>query len=278
MFNKKSLTTLLAVCLTSAASLSSFAADDSKMETMVVTATRTPLALTKTLASVTTLDRSDIERLQATNVPELLSRVPGINLSQNGGEGSNTGIFIRGAEANQTLILIDGIRSSSATLGSTAIQYLNPDQIERIEIVRGPRSALYGSDAIGGVIQIFTKQGSKDLKTSFTVGAGSNETQKISASASAGTDTTQFNVTASYYDTQGFSRKDATLVSPPDNDDDAYRNSSLSASLSHQINDNNLWSFSLSHNEGESEYDFFSLVYNDFSLTSANTALQTTFV
>ena len=104
--------------------------------------------------------RADIERRQAVSLPEMLRGVPGLTLANNGGLGKNSSVFIRGTESDHVLVLIDGVRVGSVTLGVTAFQDLPIDQIERIEIVRGPRTSLYGSDAIGGVIQIFTRKGS----------------------------------------------------------------------------------------------------------------------
>lgn len=248
--------------------------DNDKLEDLVVTATRYSESLPASLASVSTLDRSQIEQMQVSSLSELLSRISGINISRSGGAGANTGVFIRGAESNHTLILIDGVRTNSATIGSTALHHLSLDQIERIELVRGPRSSLYGSDAIGGVIQIFTRKGGSNEGATLTVGAGSHNTQQLSASATLGADDTRLNLSAAYFDTQGFSHRREEEVSAPDDDDDAYRNSSASMSLAHRFNPDNLFSISVSHNQGEAEYDGWSLLYNEFVLSSASAALE----
>ncbi|MGA0382487.1 MAG: TonB-dependent receptor plug domain-containing protein, partial [Arenicellales bacterium] len=120
---------------------------------VVVTATRTAQTVDSSLASVSVIDRKQIETLQPETVAELLGTVPGVMVSQTGGLGQPTAVFLRGSETDHVLVLIDGVKVGSATLGATAFQFIDPDQIERIEIVRGPRSSLYGSDAIGGVIQ-----------------------------------------------------------------------------------------------------------------------------
>ncbi len=108
---------------------------------------------------MTVFTRADIDRLQPVNVADLLGRVPGVQDSQqSGGRGSTTGVFIRGTKTAQTLVLIDGVRVGSASSGGASLQHLNLEQIERVEVLRGARSAVYGSDAIGGVIQIFTRR------------------------------------------------------------------------------------------------------------------------
>ena len=126
---------------------------------VVVTATRTPERLSDTLAATTVIDRTDIERLQARSIGELLADTPSVSIANSGGPGKLTSIFMRGTNSDQVLVLIDGVRFGSATSGLAAIQDLPVAQIQRIEIVRGPRSSLYGADAVGGVIQIFTRDG-----------------------------------------------------------------------------------------------------------------------
>jgi outer membrane cobalamin receptor len=101
----------------------------------------------------------DIDRLQPTSVTDLLTRVPGVQVAPTGGRGSLPGIYIRGTKAAQSLVLVDGVRIANATSGDSGLQFLDVDQIERMEVLRGSRSAMYGSDAIGGVIQIFTRRG-----------------------------------------------------------------------------------------------------------------------
>ena len=141
--------------------------------TINVTAARTPQSNVDTLASVTVIDRDEIERRQAHSVQDALRGVPGLSFSNNGGLGKATSVFLRGAESDQVLVLVDGVRVGSATLGTTSIQDIPIDQVERIEVVRGPRSSLYGADAIGGVIQIFTRKGGGPLTPRLSLGGGS---------------------------------------------------------------------------------------------------------
>jgi vitamin B12 transporter len=125
---------------------------------IVVTATRRAESVDDTLASVDVLTRADIERLQATDLLELLRTVPGLDVVRTGGPGQTISVFMRGSNSNHVLVLIDGVRVASSNTGSFAFEHVPLVEIERIEIVRGPRASWYGSDAIGGVIQIFTRE------------------------------------------------------------------------------------------------------------------------
>src|SRR5690606_17873098 len=129
-------------------------------EEIIVTATRTPVALADSLASVTLISRDELDARQPLDLVDVFSQTASLDISRSGGPGSATSLYTRGTANGHTLILVDGQRVSSATLGSANFQFLNPDQIERIEVVRGAHSSLYGSEAIGGVIQVFTRDGS----------------------------------------------------------------------------------------------------------------------
>lgn len=178
---------------------------DRHEEPVVVTATRTAQTADASLASVTVISRKDIERQQARSIQDLFRGLPGISIANNGGPGKNTSIFMRGAESDQVLVLIDNIKVGSATSGTTAFQNIPLEQIERIEIVRGPRSSLYGSEAIGGVIQIFTRKGDGGgYKPSLSLGYGSYGTFIGSAGLSGGGKQGWFNMTISGADTNGF--------------------------------------------------------------------------
>lgn len=131
--------------------------DATTLDTVVVTATRSPQPIAQGLAASTVLERADIERAQAPDLIDLLARQPGVDVSRTGGPGATSTLFLRGGNSNHVLVLIDGVRMNSAQQGLFDFAHLPIDRIERIEIVRGPRAALWGSDAIGGVIQIFTR-------------------------------------------------------------------------------------------------------------------------
>lgn len=151
---------------------------------VLVTATRTGIPLEDSLLPAQIIDRTEIQRSQATSLPELLRGRAGIDLANSGGPGKQTSLFLRGTNTNQTLVLIDGIRVGPATTGAAALNDLPIGQVERIEIVRGPRSSLYGSEAIGGVIQIFTTQGSAGLQQNLHLGAGSHQLREAGAGLS----------------------------------------------------------------------------------------------
>ena len=150
------------------------AADATELDEIVVTGTRTDVAIEDSLVPAQVIDREEIERTQARSLPELLKGRAGSNITNQGGAGKLTSVFLRGAESDHVLVLVDGVRIGSATAGLASFQDLPVDQIERIEIIRGPRSSLYGSEAIGGVIQIFTRKGGMAFR-------------RISASAAAAT-------------------------------------------------------------------------------------------
>ncbi|HUL47829.1 MAG TPA: TonB-dependent receptor [Steroidobacteraceae bacterium] len=129
-----------------------------QLQQVIVTAARAPEPEDQSLFSVTVLTRADIEARQVSSVQDLLADLAGINIDNSGGLGQQSSVFIRGADSDHTLLLIDGVRVGSATLGIAPFEIIPLEQIDHIEVVRGPRSTLYGSDAVGGVIQIFTRQ------------------------------------------------------------------------------------------------------------------------
>ncbi|EWC40623.1 TonB-dependent receptor domain-containing protein [Stutzerimonas stutzeri] len=243
-----------------------------KLSDTVVSANREPQRRSQTPAATTVFNRDDIERLQVRSVAELLERVPGVSVARTGGAGSLTSLFMRGTASTQTLVLVDGQRIAAASSGTNSLEFLSPDQIERIEVVRGPRSALYGSDAIGGVVQIFTRQSSgQGLAPEGRFGVGSNGTFERSLDLSGGNGQTRFNLGAALDETQSI---DATRDSFGANgDDDAYRNRSLSLNLAHRFNDSVEVGMSAIDQRGENEFDDLggiSKPTTDFQLSSTS--------
>lgn len=187
----------LAVALLPASTL--YAADTTedalKLSETVITANRSAEDRQDSTAAVTVFTRADIDRLQPVNVADLLNRVPGVQVVQSGGRGSVTGVFIRGTSTARSLVLIDGMRVGSVTLGGAngALDTLNIEQIERVEVLRGSHSAIYGADAIGGVIQLFTRRSEgKGLQGRVRVAAGNKGVWERSAGLSAGNQKTRF--------------------------------------------------------------------------------------
>ena len=246
----------LAVALLPAAHL--YAADKTeeaiKLSETVITANRTAEDRKDSTAAVTVFTRADIDRLQPVNVADLLGRVPGVQIQPSGGRGSTTGVFIRGTKTAQTLVLIDGVRVGSASSGGASLQHLNLEQIERVEVLRGARSAVYGSDAIGGVIQIFTRRSAGEgLQGRVRLAAGNKGVWERSAGVSGGDENTRFNLSASLDEMTGFDRTHNSYSS--DADHDAYRNKAISFSLSHVFNEQFSAGVNVLDQRGKTEYD-----------------------
>jgi vitamin B12 transporter len=232
-----------------------FERDDAlKLPDVVISANRQVQARNDSSAANTVFTRDDIDRLQPTSLTDLLSRVPGVQVAPTGGRGSLPGIYIRGTKSAQSLVLVDGQRIANTTSGDSGLQYLNVDQIERVEVLRGSRSVIYGSDAIGGVIQVFTRRNAEQgLQPRMKLGFGSNGTWERSLGVSGGDEHTRFNLGASLDETAGINSTHQSF--PSDGDHDAYRNQSLSLNLSHAFSDTLEAGFNLLDNRGKSEYD-----------------------
>lgn len=233
-----------------------FAAPDNalKLADTVITANREAQPRGESTAAVSVFTRADLDRLRPASVPELLKRVPGVQIVQNGGRGGNTHLYIRGTNNGQALVLIDGQRIGSISAGYASLQNLSVEQIERVEVLRGSRSALYGADAIGGVVQIFTRRGDgEDLQPRLRLAGGSQGTWERSLGLSGGDAQTRFSLNGSLEETQGIDRTDRSF--PADQDHDAYRNKSLGFNLSHSFNERLEAGISALDQRGKSEYD-----------------------
>src|SRR2546423_15123188 len=145
-------------------------AEETSLNPLLVTATRTAQTVDETLAPVTVITREDISRSQAKTVDQLLAGLAGIDTSVSGGYGKVTSVYMRGTNDAHLVVLVDGVRVGSATLGTYSWEFLPVEQIERIEIVRGPRSSLHGPDAVGGVVQIFTRAGQDGFRADASTG------------------------------------------------------------------------------------------------------------
>ena len=223
---------LLSVALSAPLPVAAQPATPRSLPPVVVTATRQESPLDDQVAHVTVIERDAIEQWTGRSLIELLSAQAGVQFTSNGGLGKTGAVFIRGLESRHTLLLSDGIRYGSATSNLPIFEGIALDQIERIEIVRGPMSSLYGSDAVGGVIQVFTRRGQPGFRGHGSITAGSDRYGDISGGVSGGDERWDYAVTAQHLRTDGDS---ATNPNAPFGnyhpDDDGWRQSSLSANL-----------------------------------------------
>lgn len=229
--------------------------------TIVVTATRTPTPVRELLNDISVITQEDIQRSGQTSLPELLRSQPGIEFTANGGAGTSSSVFIRGANANHTLVLIDGMRINSATTGTTALEKIPLGQIERIEVLRGPGSHLYGSEAIGGVIQIFTKSGGATPGFHLGGGTGSRGLYQVNAGGNGKLGDVSFNLEVANEGTDSFSAIGDPASPTYNPDTDPYRNTSANAKLSYRPNDQHelgatgFYSNGKGHFDGSRTYD-----------------------
>jgi vitamin B12 transporter len=238
-------------------------------EQIFVTATRTPTPLQEVLAPVLVIDRDAIERSGAGDPGDILRFHAGLDLARNGGPGQTTAVFIRGADSNHTLVLVDGVRINPGTIGLAALQSIDPATIERIEVVKGPRSALYGTDAIGGVINVITRRGSDD-GWSTEVGYGDYDTQQASLNGGVTLGRTELDFGVAWMDSAGFPTRTT------DDTDRGFDNLSTTAQLRSSIGtaDVSLWYW---RSGGTTEYSDFFLTPVDQGFESSTAAAQVAF-
>jgi vitamin B12 transporter len=172
---------------------------------LVVTGARLPMTLELLAADVVVIDRADIEASTADSLADLLRREAGVQLSRNGGPGQSTGALLRGAAAVNTIVLVDGVRIGSATLGFAQIDGLSLAQVERIEVLRGPASSLYGADAVGGVVQVFTRQAPTQPAIEASVGAGGYGSRQATVNVGARSGPWEMAATAGHEQSRGIS-------------------------------------------------------------------------
>ncbi|MEZ5468886.1 MAG: TonB-dependent receptor [Lysobacterales bacterium] len=220
------------------------------LDAVTVTASRRPRPVAETLADVSVIERAEIEDSQTPDLLDLLRLQPGVDLSRTGGSGQASSLFLRGTNSNQVLFLVDGVRVASSNTGATAWEHLPLDQIERIEIVRGPRASYYGSDAIGGVISITTRE-LRGASALLRLGSNGREAGAVGYGFAGERSSLSVQVGAEHYD--GFS---ATLPGnfSYDPDDDGYRHRNLGLRARHQLGSQQL-SFSGLATRQDVEFD-----------------------
>jgi vitamin B12 transporter len=217
---------------------------------VVVTATRSENPAERVIANVEVIEAAELERQPAADLGDVLRTRAGVEVARLGGAGQQTSLFLRGTESNHVLVLVDGLRINPGTIGSAAIQNIAPELVERIEVVKGPRSALYGSDAIGGVINVITRRG-HDAGLRAQAGFGHYDTRSASLTGGLGGPERDFSFGASWLDSAGFPTRTG------DTTDRGYEHLSLTASARAKLGGVELglrgW-----HAAGTSEYsDFF---------------------
>ncbi len=222
------------------------------LQQTVVTATRLPQTLTESLADVSVLDPSTIERSGAVGLVDVLSRLPGVEFARNGGPGGTTGVFVRGGETRFTAVYIDGVRVDSQSTGGAPWESIPLAQIDRIEVLRGPAAAVYGSDAIAGVIQIFTKKGEGAFSPSLGLSLGRYGTRKLEATASGSVGDIDYSVGLADVKSTGFNATTRTGQNP---DVDGMTSQSGNARLGLKINTAHRVEATALSNKLNSQYD-----------------------
>ena len=246
-----SLLTLSATSVLLANAATNMAAAQEPTEIVITAKGQQTLADVAATAHIITAE--EIETSQAQDIIEILNKVSGVSVRNSGTRGSASGVFVRGTSGSQIVVLIDGIRSGSPTLGSTEISHLPIEAIERIEIVKGPLSGLYGADAIGGVIQIFTKKGKKDDGIgSVAISAGSNGFKKGVVSVGAGNDKNSFRAIIASEENDGIDS--TSILTEGNDDDDSFETGNINLSGNFTLSNNT--DLRISHLQVDNEIEF----------------------
>lgn len=239
-----------------------------QLDETVVTATRSRVAVADLNVPVIVISRADIERSLATDVGDLLTEHAGLEVARNGGPGQTASVFVRGANSDHTIVMIDGVRINPGTIGGAAIQNISPETIERIEIVKGPRSTLYGTDAIGGVINIFTRAAARQ-GLSASVSAGRYGTQTLHADGG-----TSLGQRAALGFSVGNTTSDGFPALASSVDDRGYRNTSVNLFGSWTASDSVSLDARAWRASGNSQYSDFFAAPIDQDFTNATYAVE----
>jgi vitamin B12 transporter len=224
------------------------------LDTVLVTATRTPQSARDVVSDTLSISAEEISRSGAGSITELLQRQRGIEVTRNGGPGTNSGVFLRGSNSNQVIVLVDGVRIGSATSGAAAWNAIPLPAVDHIEVVYGPLSTIYGADAIGGVVQIFTRKGQGSLALDASLLAGSYGTRSGAASVSGSAGAFSYALAAGRERADGFS---ATLPASAsyNKDDDGYDRKHANGRLSWQVARGHELGVQFLHSDQEADYD-----------------------
>jgi vitamin B12 transporter len=235
---------------------------------VIITATRIAQPLAQALADVTVIDRTEIERSGAATLGDVLARQPGFEISSNGGPASTTSVFLRGAETRFTAVYIDGVRIDSQSTGGATWQAIPLSQIDRVEVVRGAVAAVYGSDAIAGAIQIFTRKGEVGVHPYVGIGVGTYSTYKIEAGVSGADASWNYAFGLARDSSEGFNAKTTPTANP---DKDGFTAESASARLGFKVNAEHRLDASFMSNQQRGQYDS-SPVLDDLTIQKIETA------
>jgi len=257
------------ICLAAVAASSAASAEDAGTahaadgDSIIVTATRAPLTLDEVPSSIAVIDKKAIDRAQDIGVTELLLRTPGISISRNGGYGTSTSLRIRGAESDHSVVVIDGVKLNdpSSTGGGFNFTNLLAGDISRIEVLRGPQSILWGSQAIGGVVNVVTASPEKELEGSFDLEAGSRQTINARAAVGGRTGPLSWRIGGQRFTTDGISSHAKAFGGV---ERDGYRNQSVSGRAELALADNVSVDVRGYYSSGRVEFDGFNVDSNDY--------------
>jgi len=234
-----------------------WAADEADaVDTVVVTANREPQSIRKVLADVSVITRDDIERQGSCAAVDLLKFLPGFEIARNGGPATISSVFVRGAESRHMLVMIDGVRVDTQNgSGGASWEAIPASQIDHIEVVRGPASAVYGSDAMAGVVQIFTRSGQGPAKLDLGLGVGSLGQVATDGQLAGSAGDLSYSVGLASEHAAGFNAQTNTVAGTRASDEDGYRSSSASARLGYKLSDSHKLNASLLSQHINGQYD-----------------------
>ena len=244
-------------------------AEEAEIQEILVTA-KAALPIQDVLATAHVLTLSDIEALQAQDLPQLLDQLSGVNVRDSGGRGSVTDVFVRGTSNTQLIVLIDGVRVGSATLGAAALNTYPIEAIERIELIKGPLAGIYGADAVGGVIQIFTKKGRTGDRSAF-ITVGDDALLEVGLGWQGGNETVSYHLSFQGEETDGIDR--TSIQTGGNADTDGYEETAYSLGVNWNISDQSALDLSVLYSDNETDIDnTFGADIGDFSTTETLSA------
>jgi vitamin B12 transporter len=249
--------TLVVMSLVPFSSFGQMSAKSAQLDPIAVTASRTAQPVSDLLADVAVIGPDDIARAGQSSVAELLARQPGVEIATNGGPGSTSAVFLRGANSGHTLVLIDGVRVGSSSSGTTPIEAIPIDQIDHIEILRGPASSLYGADALGGVIQVFTKrgEGTSPARINASAGYGSYDTSQFAAGVAGAAQAWNYALQVGGGHSRGFNAIENPANFSYNPDRDGYTTTNVTASGSWRLNPDHEISGQVFRNRLNAQFD-----------------------